>query len=356
VSAAGARRRPRSARQALLAGLAAVLVLTGLEAASPAAFAAGAVSRVPQVFLLSSAPDSFVDLQRHGRSVGIVYPTYYDCETPSGALTGTAQAAIGGYTATRGLSVMPRFNCQDGPTVHRILTSPQRRAATLRALSRIATEGSNRGICLDLENDGAEDRQAMSSFVSTLAAMLHAHHRRLTVVVVGVTHEDAARSTGFYDDTAIGAAADRVFVLAWGAHWAGSGPGPIAPLEVVRGIARFIASLPTARRFAIGAPMYALDWPEGGQGEEASGEAVASQYSDVTALARRVGARPRRDAASQELTFRYGAPDGTTHVVWYMDAHAVDSILRISEAAGLGVGLWRLGAEDQRVWSSGIVA
>jgi spore germination protein len=145
-------------------------------------------------------------------------------------------------------------------------------------------------------------------------------------------------------------------VLAWGAHWAGSGPGPIAPLEVVRGIARFIASLPSARRFAIGAPMYALDWPAGPLEGEALGEAAATQYSDIIALARRVGAMPHRDAASQELTFRYLAPDGRTHVVWYMDARAVDSILRIAQAAGLGVGLWRLGSEDQRVWSSGVVA
>ncbi len=52
---------------------------------------------MPQVFLLSSAPDSFADLQRHARSVGIVYPTYYDCAIPGGALTGAPQAAIAGY-------------------------------------------------------------------------------------------------------------------------------------------------------------------------------------------------------------------------------------------------------------------
>ena len=214
-------------------------------------------------------------------------------------------------------------------------------------------QGSNRGICLDLENDGSEDRVAMSSFVAALAGKLHARHRKLTVVVAGVTHEDAARSTGFYDDKAIGASADRVFVLAWGTHWAGSRPGPIAALSYVRGVARFVASLPHANRFAIGSPMYALDWPEGPPGE--AEEATASQYSDVLALAASVGARPRRDPASQELTFHYSGADGITHVVWYMDAHAVDSILRIGEEAGLGVGLWRLGLEDQRLWRSGVL-
>jgi spore germination protein YaaH len=354
VSPAGGGRHARPFGPVLAAAAALALVLVLAAGAPPArAQARGAPLRPPQVFLLSSAPDSLADLERHAGSVGIVYPTYYSCETPGGAVTGAPQAAIASYAAARGLRVMPRFNCQDGPTVHRILTEPARRAATLAALVRIATQGANRGVCLDLENDGAEDRQAMSSFVTTLAGLLHARHRRLTVVVVGVTHEDPARSTGFYDDRAIGAAADHVFVLAWGAHWEGSGPGPIAPLDVVRGIARFIASLPDAGRFVIGAPMYALDWPEGeGEGPV---RASASQYSEILALARRVGAVPRRDPASQELTFTYRAPDGSRHVVWYMDAHAVDEVLRIGREAGLEVGLWRLGSEDQRVWSAGLL-
>jgi spore germination protein YaaH len=306
---------------------------------------------VPQVFLLSSSPDSFADLQRHVGAVGTVYPTFYECRSPSGALMGSPVAAIGGYAAARGLLLMPRYNCQNGPTVHRILTDPHRRAATLAALTRIATQGANRGICLDLENDGAADRGAMSSFVAELAAMLHGRRRLLTVVVVGVTHEAPAASTGFYDDRAIGAAADRVFVLAWGTHWEGSQAGPIAPLAYVRGVARYVASLPGAGRFSIGAPMYALDWPE----SSAEGPATATQYDEVLALARRVGAHPRRDPASQELTFTYTAPDGALHTVWYMDAHAVDSLLTIARQAGLGVGLWRLGSEDQRVWSGGVL-
>ena len=333
MSPAGAPRRP------WLGALGAGLALCMLAGAASGASAAAPQSAVPQVFLLSSSPDSFADLQRHAGAVGVVYPTFYECRPGSGAMTGTAVTAIGGYTAARGLRVMPRFNCQDGPTVHRILTEPRLRAQTLAALTQISLEGTNRGVCLDLENDGSSDRQAMSSFVARLAAMLHRRHRLLTVVVVGVTHDDPTRSTGFYDDRAIGAAADRVFVLAWGTHWEGSEPGPIAPLEYVRGVARYVASLPSAAHFSIGAPMYALDWPE----NSSEGSASATQYDEVLALARRVGAQPRRDPASQELTFDYLAPDGARHTVWYMDAHAVDSVLEIAREAGLGIGLWRMG-------------
>lgn len=302
-----------------------------------------------QAFLLTSSPDSLSDLEAHARSVGVVYPTYFDCRVPSGHITGHGIPSIASYAESRHIALMPRFNCQDGATVHRILTEPSLRAATLTRLVGIASAPLLRGVCLDLENDGAEDREALSSFVAALARRLHARHRRLAVVVDGVEHEDAqdARvSTGFYDDRALSAVADAVFVLAWGTHWEGSAPGPISSLGYVDGVASYVASLPNASRFVLGAPMYGLDWPEQG------GEAKAYQYSEVMALQHSVGATPTRDPASGEMTFNYTTAAGVPHQVWYLDAHSVAQILRIGRAAGLAVGLWRLGAEDQRLWTS----
>lgn len=321
---------------------------------APAARAAGSA----QVFLLSSSPDSLPDLERHAGEVGVVYPTYFDCQIGSGRLLGSGQPAVSGYTHAHRLRLMPRFNCQDGATVHRILATPALRRATLQ---RLVATGSGRGyggICLDLENDGAADRTAMSSFVSSLASGLHAHHRRLTVVVDGVAGEGLGHATDFYDDRAIGAVADSVFVLAWGAHWAGSSPGPIAPLAFVGEVGRFVDSLPSRSRFAIGVPMYGLDWiaGAGGAAPASSGssgvaeQARAYQYSEVLALARSVGATPRRDPSSQELTFDYTTRSGVSHEVWYMDARSVAAAVRIARASGLAVGLWRLGSEDQRIW------
>jgi spore germination protein YaaH len=322
-------------------------------AVSPAATAASSMSRNSlQAFLLTSSPDSLSDLEAHARSVGVVYPTYFDCRVPSGRIAGRSIPSIASYAKARHIALMPRFNCQDGATVHWILTEPSLRAATLTRLVGIASAPLLRGVCLDLENDGAEDREALSSFVAALAARLHARHRRLAVVVDGVEHEDAqgARiSTGFYDDRALSAVADTVFVLAWGTHWEGSAAGPISSLGYVEGVASYVASLPNASRFVLGAPMYGLDWPEQG------GKAKAYQYSEVMALQRSVGATPTRDPASGEMTFNYTTAAGAPHQVWYLDAHSVSQILRIGRTDGLTVGLWRLGREDQRLWSSSTV-
>jgi spore germination protein YaaH len=335
-------------------GVVLVAALALLAWAAPAQAAARREHghRTLHAFLLVGAPDSLVDLKAHAGSLGVVYPTYFECDTASGAVTGADVPAITTYAASRQIVVEPRFNCQDGATVHRILTEPGLRARTLTQLEAIARDPLYGGVCVDLENDGAADREALSSFVATLAGWLHAHHRKLAVVVDGVSGENTAISTGFYDDRALSAAADTVFVLAWGTHWAGSEPGPIAPLPYVAAVAHYLASLPHASRFVLGAPMYGLDWAgTGGPGDEAT----AYQFSGVLSLLHTVGAAPVRDPASGELTFTYAAPDGVTHTVWYMDARSVLDILDIARANGLAGGLWRLGREDQALWRSAVV-
>jgi spore germination protein YaaH len=346
-------------RLAIVASAAALgLAVVGGVAPPPASAALRdrVASRRPaplQAFVLASAPDSLADLEAHAQDIGVVYPTFFACEPATGRITAEDTAeetdAITTFASARRTAVMPRFSCQDGPTVHMILTEPRARARTLARLTEIAATPAYTGVNLDLENDGAADREALTSFVTALARELHASGKKLAVDVDGVTHEDARVATGLYDDRALAAVADCVFVIAWGTHWEGSAPGPIAPLRYVAAVARFLASLPHADRFVLGAPMYGLDWPVPGGSPGAP--ATALQYANVQTLLATTGAKPVRDRAVDELTFAY-TQAGVEHRVWYLDARAVADRLRIAREHGLAVGVWRLGGEDQALWSS----
>jgi spore germination protein YaaH len=336
-----------------LAAALGLLVCLGVVGRAPAAEYNLMRAHPLHAYLLASAPDSLRDLRAHARSIGVLYPTYFDCAVPSGRVTGADVPEDTAYARGHGIAVMPRFNCQDGATVHLILTQPALRAATLARLVAIARKPAFQGLNLDLENDGAGDRQALTSFVAALAARLHAMHKKLSVVAVGVSVDDPRKSTGFYDDRALAALADSVFVLAWGAHWEGSAPGPIAPLGAASETAAYLASLPNASRFVLGAPMYGLDWARGGG---KANPATAYQYSGIVSLAHAEHAHVRSDPASHELTFRYSDAAGVAHEVWSMDSQSVAALLRIARAHGLATGVWRLGEEDQAVWSSSQIA
>jgi spore germination protein YaaH len=340
------------------------LGLAGTAAAAPGQASASTTGQASasvagpaplQAFVLASAPDSLADLEAHARDIGVVYPTFFACEPATGRIvaedTAEETEAITAYAGTRKIAVLPRFSCQDGATVHRILAEPHARTRTLARLAEIAATPAYTGVNLDLENDAVPaDREALTSFVTALALELHARGKKLAVDVDGVTHEDPARSTGLYDDRALAAAADYVFVMAWGTHWEGSSPGPIAPLPYVAAVARFLASLPHAGRFVLGAPMYGLDWPVP-TASSLHPRATALQYTDVIALARSTGATPALDRSVDELTFAYTRA-GVEHRVWYLDAQAIAARLAIARAHGLGAGVWRLGDEDQALWSS----
>ena len=141
-----------------------------------------------QAFLLTDSPDSFADLQAHAGAIGVVYPTYFEC-SPAGEVMGAADGEVDAYTAAHGMVEMPRFSCQSGALVHRILTQPALRARVFARLVGLADDPSYAGLNLDLENDGARDRGALTAFVAALAARLHAEGRKLAVDVVGVTRE-----------------------------------------------------------------------------------------------------------------------------------------------------------------------
>jgi spore germination protein YaaH len=330
-----------------------VAIRAGAEGAKAARHAAAGAL---QAFVLTSSPDSFADLQAHVGAIGVIYPTYFQCAIPSGSVQGAPDPEVDAFAAAHALTVLPRFSCRDGATVHRILTEPRVRARTLARLVTLAegdalaaaAPGGYAGLNLDLENDRAADRAALSSFVAALAARLHAARRKLAVDVDGVIHERPGHATDLYDDAALAAAADTVFVMAWGIHWERSAPGPIAPLHYVEGVARRLARLPHARRFVLGVPMYGLDWPaRGGPAHPAT----ALQYSGVIALEHSGGATSMRDPASGEMTFAYSRA-GVAHHVWYLDARAIAQRLGIARRFGLAAGVWRLGEEDQEVWEA----
>jgi spore germination protein YaaH len=75
------------------------------------------------------------------------------------------------------------------------------------------------------------------------------------------------------------------------------------------------------------------------------------QYANVLALAHSTGVIPQLDSSVDEPTFTYTRA-GVTHRVWYMDAPSIATRLRIARSYGLQAGVWRLGEEDQSLWSS----
>jgi spore germination protein YaaH len=305
-----------------------------------------------QAFVLASTDKSFADFRAHYRQVGVVYPTYFDCSADA-QLTGRDDPFITSWSKARGVKVLPRFNCQRTTVLNRILNDGTLRTRWLDQLVALVQQNGYDGLNLDFEAGLASDRAAYTSFFTELASRLHAQGKLLSVAVSAKTADVANHPrSSFFDYNALAQQADWVFVMTWGIHWTTSGPGSLDDINWMRAVMDYIDTIPGHERFVIGTALYGFDWANGGG---SSNPATPYEYSDIQALIDRVGATPRHDDATGSMTFSYR--DGSdSHDVWY--ANASTTHLRMQEARnhGLGIGFWRLGSEDQRMWDDALLA
>jgi spore germination protein YaaH len=328
-------------------------------ASAPATIQARTPDPVPtgghaHAYLLASTDQSFADFRAHYRQIGVVYPTYFDC-TGSARLEGSDHPHVTRWAQARRVKVLPRINCQRTAVVERIVTDPTTRTQWLDALVQLARDHGYDGISLDFEAGPADARDALTSFVAELARRLHGDGRLLTVAVSAKVRDvpDHPRS-GIFDYPALAEAADYLFLMAWGLHWSTSVPGPQDDLGWVERVVDYVETLPQRHKFVYGANLYALDWPAGGGPGK---PATAYEYQAFVPFLPELDATVRLDPVSDNYKATYTDAAGISREVWYPDALSTGRRLTIAKEAGLGgVGFWRLGREDQRLWDHPLLA
>jgi spore germination protein YaaH len=294
-------------------------------------------------YMLATTGASFEDMQRHYRQIAVVSPTYYHLGTDL-AILGQDDPLVTGWARLRGIAVEPRVESQDPAILHTLLVSDANRHDLIARISTLVAENGYDGVNVDFEAGAATDRPLLTAFASELAQTLHAQGAKLTMAIAAKTSATATGRSGFYDYAALAAICDRLFVMAWDLHWATSPAGPISDATWVGKIIAFIATQPNASRFIIGTQLYGFDWPLGAR-------ATPLEWDDMTVLQTGLAAPTHWDAVAQEPFFTYTDGAGVSHTAYFANAQSVQGRLGQARAAGLGVGLWRLGDEDQETWN-----
>ena len=276
-----------------------------------------------------------------------VSPFWYEMRsaTEIAPYPGAGDVTIVNGIRSRGVQVVPTIsNDFDGARISRMLATATLRSTHVRALTALVESGGFDGIDIDYENLPATDRDRFSAFVSELASSLRARGKLLSVTVHPKTSEPGPWSGPQAQDyAAIGAAADRVRVMAYDYHWATSEAGAIAPVWWVDQVAAFAATRIAPGKLELAMPLYGYDWVgRSGEGLTWQGAKARMQTS---------GATRRWSSADAAPWFTYQS-NGATHEAWYEDAESVAAKLPIVSRYGLaGATFWRLGGEDPAVWT-----
>jgi spore germination protein YaaH/chitodextrinase len=294
-------------------------------------------------FLLATVDASFLDLQRHYMQIGTIAPTYYEVQR-NGSIAGKDDPLVTRWARLHGVKVEPRFHTEDPATQHAVLTDPAASAALAARIAAICALQGYDGANIDFEAAAPTDRPALTSFVQTLAGLLHGQGQTLTVSIGAKTSATTTGRNAYFDYPALAQAADHLFVMAWDLHWATSPPGPISDVTWVSKVVNYIATVPNSSRFIVGTQLYGFDWPT-------VGAAIPLEFDGLQRLIAQTGATPSWDPAAQEPYFTYTDGSGQPHTVYYANAPSVDARFAVARAHGIGVGMWRLGSEDQTVWN-----
>jgi hypothetical protein len=206
------------------------------------------------------------------------------------------------------------------------------------------------GINVDVELLEAEDRLAYGEFLAALRAALVA---AIPGAQLSVATEAGQRGTG---NAAVAAAAgvDRLFLMGYDYHWAGSGAGASSPVDRTDGLYTLRWSIDSyvdagvpRDRILLGLPLYGMQWRVEGPHRiyPVIGKGVTwipGQHRDLL-LDR--GFQAARD--DLELAEWFAVPDGEDWLLTYFDSpRTLRPKLALALDHGLaGAGFWAMGYE-----------
>jgi len=223
-----------------------------------------------------------------------------------------------------------------------LATEPSRKDAA-RRLAALCEERGYAGVNLDFED---LDPQLWQQFAVFVEAAFRELHPRGFVLSVDVPAEPRGVPV-----ERLAAATDFLVVMAYDQHASSDDPGPIATPDYVAGsVAGYLRRAP-ADKIVVALGAYGYDWPLDADGDTAR-PAQEMAFAEALALARENEVPVEWDAEAKSSFFEYD-DDATheKHEVRFLDAPALAAQLEAIQGLHVrGVGLWRLGAEDPRVF------
>ena len=338
-------------------------------------------------YYVEDDPASYSSLKQHLKQIDLLFPEWLHVVSPDGALTAYSidnrpYAVVTGRDvrgvdqenkvaraiadAKEDTEIFPLVNNYDPvkaafqPSVGDFLKNPTARDNFVRQMDTfLAANPDYHGLSLDFEEipDDAED--GYNALIATLNAHLHAHSLRLYVnTPVG----DDDSSYKFLADHS-----DGLLLMNYDQHQTGSAPGPIAAQDwFIDNLQKVLKIVPKEKVIcSIGS--YGYDWttslpspaPSGHRSKPAgkTPEKVLSAHNLSTQEAWQAASDAESDIEfdddSMNVHFAYDDEDAKVrHQVWFLDAVTVLNEMRAARALGIQTfALWRLGSEDNSLWS-----
>jgi cellulose synthase/poly-beta-1,6-N-acetylglucosamine synthase-like glycosyltransferase/peptidoglycan/xylan/chitin deacetylase (PgdA/CDA1 family)/spore germination protein YaaH len=221
--------------------------------------------------------------------------------------------------------------------VEHIFGRKKLRTAFINSMAERLKRYNFQGINVDLDDVKNRNSKNYIAFQNELYANFKA---KGLMVTQNVVPEDEQ-----YDLKRLQHINDFLFVMAIDQHYDGSNSGDISNQHWVEEILDEVCSIVPSEKVILTFAAGGYDWPENSIG-------VPAGYQQAISTAQEKKSNIIFDPVSANLHYNYLGNDGFNHIVYFTDAATNFNIIRMADdwATG-GVALWRLGAEDPRLWT-----
>lgn len=290
-------------------------------------------------FYTSWDENSLTSLKQNQGSINVLLPDWYHLN-PDLSIGTSIQDPVDLIAKNANIAEMPVINnyvndTWDGAAAHNVMLPANRGKFINQLMEQIKSKGYA-GINIDFENLNPADKNLYSSFVQDTSKTFHSNNLLVTI--------DLPPGSDSFDYSLLSKSADDIVIMMYDEHYKTSEAGPISSYSWFENELKSI-NVPSDK-LVVALANFGYDWVA--NSKEPAQELT---YSDVISLASDGGVTINWDQTTGNPYLRYSDSAGQ-HIVWFLDSSTAYNEMNLAlNSSTHNIALWRLGSEDQSVWS-----
>ncbi|MCC6287359.1 MAG: glycosyltransferase [Chitinophagaceae bacterium] len=303
-------------------------------------------SQIRAAFYVDWDPQAFYSLQTNINKLNLVFPEWFFIDPATDTLRPQVDTSALAVMKKANVKIVPLINninehkgegTFDGNILHRILHNNKKKEKLIADIIKYIKQYGLQGINIDFEEFKENSDEPIIAFQKELYEKLHKEGLLVT--------QDVMPNDTDFNIKELSAYNDYIVLMAYDEHYSSSIPGSVCSQQwIEKELDEAAVNIPS-EKIILGIACYGYDWRE-------KTEATTITYQQALANAKQYNATIDFDNNTYNNWYAYKDADDAQHKVYFTDAATNFNTIRFADQYGTaGTALWRLGSEDERLWS-----
>lgn len=301
--------------------------------------------QIRAAFYVDWDPQSFYSLQKNIGKLNMVVPEWFFIDPKTDRLKLDIDMSALILMKKHNVKITPLINNVnrekgdgefDGDMIHRILHSPAKRELLINDIITALKKYDLQGINIDFEEFIEKTNEPMIAFQKEIYQKLHPLNYIISQDIMPYNEDFNVKELSKYND--------YMFLMAYDEHFGNSVPGPISSQRWIEKVLDETVKDISPSKIILCFAGYGYDWSTDMEAKNVTYQQALSNAKEFNSVI---------DFNNDTYNNFYSYTDGTVkHDVYFTDAATNYNTIRFADEYGTaGTALWRLGSEDDRLWS-----